>query len=78
MDMGNLIAILVGIGTLICNVIASYMSNQKKGALIEYRLQQVETKLEEHNNYAKMYADTHESIMVMQKDIEHIKEKMEA
>lgn len=45
-------------------------------ALIRHRLTSVEKKLDEHNGYAKMYAEAHEDIAIMRVDIQYLKESM--
>lgn len=43
-------------------------------SLIRHRLANVEKKLDEHNGYAKMFAEAHEDIAVMKNDIQYLKE----
>lgn len=43
-------------------------------ALIKHRLSSVEKKLDEHNGYAKMFAQAHEDIAVMKNDIQYMKD----
>lgn len=42
--------------------------------LIRHRLTNVEKKLDEHNGYAKLFAEAHEDIAVMKTDIGYLKE----
>lgn len=43
-------------------------------SLIRHRLTNVEKKLDEHNGYAKLFAEAHEDIAVMKNDIQYLKE----
>ena len=46
-------------------------------ALLEYRMRQVEKKLDSHNGYAKMFSETSEQIGQMQTDIAVIKTSLQ-
>ena len=72
MDAGMITAIgalIVGIGS----VISAIMLNRKTMALMEYRLGEVEKKLDSHNGYAKKFADTAEDLSELKADIRVIK-----
>lgn len=43
-------------------------------SLIRHRLTNVEKKLDEHNGYAKLYAQSHEDIAVIKTDLKYLKE----
>ena len=76
MDAGMITAIsalIVGIAS----VISAIMLNRKTMALLEYRLGEVEKKLDSHNGYAKKFSDTTESLSEMRTDIAVIKTKLE-
>ncbi len=45
-------------------------------SLIKHRLSNVEKKLDEHNGYAKMFAEAHEDIAVMKNDISYLKDSV--
>lgn len=62
-------AFLVGIGS----VISAVMLNRKTTALMEYRLGEVERKLDSHNGYAQKFAETTDSIASIKTDIAVIK-----
>lgn len=71
-----IIAIIMGIGgTLsgLAGVISAILLNRKTMALLEYRMGQVEKKLDSHNGYARMFSETTSQIAKMQTDIEVIK-----
>ena len=62
-------ALLAGIG----GIVSAVVLNRKMIALIEYRLSQVEKKLEIHNGYAKLFSEVTSDISGMRTDIEVIK-----
>jgi len=45
-------------------------------SLINWRLQALEKKVDSHNNYAKMFADTTKEIALMGQEIKYIKERI--
>ena len=76
MDAGMITAIgalVVGIAS----VISAILLNRKTMALLEYRLGEVERKLDSHNGYAQKFAETTASIGEIKTDIAVIKTKME-
>lgn len=42
--------IIVGIVTAVASLVGVYVSNRKSAALITYRMEQLEKKVEKHNN----------------------------
>ena len=66
-------AFLVGIAS----VLSAILLNRKTQALLEYRLGEVERKLDTHNGYAQKFADTTQCISEIKTDIAVIKAKME-
>ena len=68
-----LAALVVGIGS----IISAILLNRKTMALLEYRMNQVEKKLDAHNGYAKMFSETSGQIGKMQTDIAVIKTSLE-
>lgn len=42
--------IIVGIITAVASLVGVYVSNRKSAALISYRMEQLEKKVEKHNN----------------------------
>ena len=61
---------------IITALITGTLSVLASASLINWRLKKLEEKVDEHNGYAKKFAETHEDIALMQKDIEYIKEKI--
>ena len=61
----------------IASVISAIMLNRKTMALLEYRMERVEKKLDSHNGYAKMFTETSGQIAEIQKDVAVIKTRLE-
>lgn len=70
MDSNVLVALISLVGIIISGIISAIVSNK----LIEHRLESLEKKVDEHNGYAKMFAQEHEAIALIQKDISYLKE----
>ena len=66
-------ALIVGIAS----VVSAIMLNRKTMALLEYRMERVEKKLDSHNGYAKMFTETSKQIAEIQKDVAVIKTRLE-
>lgn len=76
MDTGIIIAIIAGIGGTLSGlggVLAAILSHKKVVILLEYRMGQVEKKLDSHNGYAKLFSETSSEIAEMRTDIQVIK-----
>jgi len=61
----------------IASIISAIMLNRKTVALLEYRMERVEKKLDSHNGYAKMFTETSKQIAEIQKDVAVIKTRLE-
>lgn len=72
MDTQIVVALIAMIGT----VIGSGITAISGLAIIRHRLNSVEKKLDEHNGYAKMYAEAHEDIAIIKVDLQYLKEKV--
>ena len=64
-----IVAIIAFIGSLIGN----YMSNNKNQALIAYRLEELENKVNLHNNVIERTYQLEKDIKVIETEIENIK-----
>ena len=76
MDTEIIIALIAGIGGTLSGlaaILSAVLLNRKTMALLEYRMEQVEKKLDTHNGYSKLFAETTEVIAKIQTDIEVIK-----
>lgn len=80
MDTGIIIALIAGIGGTLSGlaaILSAILLNKKIMALLEYRMAQVEKKLDSHNGYAKLFSETASEISKMQTDIAVIKTEIE-
>ena len=68
-----IIAIIGGICTAIPTVMATISSNKRSTALITYRVDQLEKKVEKHNNVVERTFRLEEDIKNMQDDIKELK-----
>lgn len=66
-------ALIVGLGS----ILSAILLHRKTTALLEYRMSQVEKKLDSHNGYAKLFSETSGQINEVQKDIAIIKTALE-
>lgn len=67
------IAIIVAIIALVGNIFVSWISNSKIQALIAYRLEQLEKKVEKHNSTIERTYKLEERMSVVENDIEDLK-----
>ena len=85
MDNSIIVALITAGLPILGTVITVYAANKKqtdemdkkmdvKDAALNVKLKYIDSQLEEHNNYAKMY---HETIPVIQAHLETIDEKLE-
>lgn len=63
------ISLGIAVATIIGNIIISAMANKKNMALLEYRLEQLEKKVDEHNDYAKKFGECQKDIAILKEDI---------
>lgn len=68
-----IIACIGGVCTAIPTVIATISSNKRSTALITYRVDQLEKKVEKHNNVVERTFRLEEDIKNMQDDIKELK-----
>ena len=61
--------ILAGLG----GIISAFLLYRKTVALLEYRMERVEKKLDEHNGYAEKLGDIRTDIAVMKTDLSYLK-----
>lgn len=76
MSESVLVALISLAGIVLSGVISAVVSS----SLVKYRLEQLEKKVDEHNGYAKKFAETSKLIAVLQTDVSYlareIREKM--
>lgn len=54
-------------------ILSAALLHRKTTALLEYRLGEVEKKLDTHNGYAKLFSESSERIAAIEKDVAVIK-----
>lgn len=67
-------SIIVAVITGAFAVLGTIISNKKSASLIEYRLEQLEQRVDSHNSYAKMFS---ESMPVLKEQYANLKQDME-
>jgi len=61
--------------TIISSVLVAFVSAFTSLGLVNWRLQQIEKKLDIHNGYAEKFSDITSDIKLIQKDIELLKDR---
>lgn len=69
-------AIVVALLSLIGNCLTSWLAHRKSAALITYRLEQLEKKVEKHNNVVERMTTMETNVTNMSKDLDKIKERV--
>ena len=59
--------------TAVCSLIGVYIANRKSAALLEYRMQQLESKVQAHNNLIERVYVAEGQIVELQHDVKDIK-----
>lgn len=59
----------------VAGIISAILLNRKTMALLEYRMGEVEKKLDTHNRYAARFEEIEKALIAIQKDVEFIKNK---
>lgn len=67
------IAIIGGLCTAIPTVIATISANKKNTALISYRLEQLEIRIKEHNNFGIRIQKLEDDVKYVKEEIKEIK-----
>lgn len=68
--------ILVAVISFAGTVFGSYMINNKTSALLQYRLQQLEAKVDKHNNVVERMALAETNLKSVWRNIDEIKEEL--
>ena len=69
-------AIVVALLSLIGNCLTSWLAHRKSTALVTYRLEQLEKKVEKHNNVVERVTTMESNVTNMSKDLDKIKERV--
>lgn len=67
-------AIIIAIIAFIGSLVGNYMSNNKNQALIAYRLEQLEQKVNLHNNVIERTYQLEKDVKVIETQMDNIKE----
>ncbi len=67
-----LVALISLVGIIVSGIISALVAS----SLIKYRIDELEKKVDEHNGYAKKFAETNTDIALIKQDIQYIKENM--
>lgn len=68
-------AIIVAVLSLIGTLGGAYLSNRRNAALIDYRMKQLEEKVNKHNKLIERTYKLEEKVAVIENEIEHIEEQ---
>lgn len=71
---------ITAIGALVvglASILSAILLNRKTMALLQYRMEQVEKKLDSHNGYAKMFTESSTKINKIETDIAVMKTTLE-
>ena len=73
----ELLLAIAAIITAVGGILGSVLASNRKLAVIETELKEVQNRLDAHNGYASKFASTTESLSSMKTDIAVIKTKLE-
>ena len=68
-------SIIIAILTVGGNILVSYLAHQRTSALMEYRLEQLEKKVEKHNTTIERTYLLEQQMAVVEHDIDDLKNK---
>lgn len=71
-------AVIVAVLALVGNILVSWISNQKTTALITYRIDQLETKVNKHNNVIERTYELEKHMAIVENKIEEIEHHEQA
>ena len=75
--MNELIIAIAALITAVGSIVGTILSNRRLVALLEYRMGEVEKRLDQHNHYAEKFSDAAVKIAEIQKDIEYMRKANE-
>lgn len=73
----NMITAIGAFIVALASILSAILLNRKTTALLDYRMSQVEKKLDSHNGYAKKFSESSERLGKIETDIAVIKTSME-
>jgi C4-dicarboxylate-specific signal transduction histidine kinase len=71
----NWIALAASVVTALLSFLGVYMSNRKNAALVEYRMMQLEKKVDKHNQVIERTYELEKRAAVIETEIEELKSK---
>ena len=71
----NWIALAASVVTALLSFLGVYLSNRKSAALVEYRLEQLEKKVDKHNKVIERTYELEKKSAVLETEIEDMKKK---
>lgn len=69
MDINIWISLGICIATIVCNIVVSAIQSKKQSALVQYRLEELEKKVDKHNNLVERTYIIEKDMAVMKEDI---------
>ena len=75
--METIIPIITAVVTGVSALVGTYLSNRKSAALVQYRLDQVEKKLELHNNLIERTYKLEERTELQEEKIKEVNSKID-
>jgi len=73
----NMITAIGAFIVALASILSAILLNRKTTALLEYRMGEVEKKLDSHNGYAKKFSESSERLSKIETDIAVIKTSLE-
>lgn len=73
MDINIWISLGICIATIVCNIIVSAIQNKKQSALVQYRLEELEKKVDKHNNLIERTYILEKDMAVLQEEVKECK-----
>lgn len=77
MDNTVIVALISGLCVGVPSVLATMMSNNKSNALMNYRIDQLDKKVEKHNNVVERMALQERETKALWKNIDQLKKDLE-
>ena len=69
MDINIWISLGICLATIVCNIVVSWLQNRKQSALTIYRLQELEKKVDKHNNLVERTYELEKEVAVIKEEI---------
>ncbi len=73
MEYSIWISLGICVATIITNIVISIVNNRKQSALVQYRLEELEKKVDKHNNLVERTYHLETEVAVIKEEISSIK-----